>query len=452
MSGQSPKVMGGSILLIVVAIEYMNSMGEEEQKRLEKEKRRLAFAATKTVVQKEKLNKTQRRELQEKQRLEKLKSNPVLKPKPSLAKPSSDTKPVKRGNIQRTVARKSVELFSHLPQYEKESSLTLKVNPASQLHPAIVCLGLKYHDNVITGSSARAVAMLTSFKEVINDYETPENQTLSRDLDRHLKPMIQFLIHCRPHSITMGNAIKHVRHAITGLSFDLNESQAKESLLDVIDNYLQTRIVLAQQQIVKIAGSKISEGDTILTFGRSHVVEQTLINAHREGLKFKVVIVNARPRNEGELLVKRLAEEGIDCAFILLTSMSYVMESVSKVFLGACSLMSNGAMVGRAGTASVAMMAKAFNKPVLVLAARHKFTEKVQLDSITNNELANPDELILPLSEENRSCLYDWRDIPNMNLLNLNYDLTPQEFITMIISEFGMIPPSSVPVIVREKE
>lgn len=30
------------------------------------------------------------------------------------------------------------------------------------------------------------------------------------------------------------------------------------------------------------------------------------------------------------------------------------------------------------------------------------------------------------------------------------YDITPPEYITMIITEVGMIPPSSVPVVLRE--
>lgn len=37
-----------------------------------------------------------------------------------------------------------------------------------------------------------------------------------------------------------------------------------------------------------------------------------------------------------------------------------------------------------------------------------------------------------------------------MHVVNLMYDAMPMEYITMIITEFGMIPPTSVPVIIRE--
>ena len=36
------------------------------------------------------------------------------------------------------------------------------------------------------------------------------------------------------------------------------------------------------------------------------------------------------------------------------------------------------------------------------------------------------------------------------DLLNLTYDAMPQDFVTLVVTEFGAIPPTSVPVILRE--
>ena len=36
------------------------------------------------------------------------------------------------------------------------------------------------------------------------------------------------------------------------------------------------------------------------------------------------------------------------------------------------------------------------------------------------------------------------------DLLNLIYDAMPQDFVTLVVTEFGAIPPTSVPVILRE--
>ena len=64
-----------------------------------------------------------------------------------------------------------------------------------------------------------------------------------------------------------------------------------------------------------------------------------------------------------------------------------------QVFLGAAAVMSNGTVVGRTGSASVAMMAHAHSKPVMVCCESYKFHERVQLDSITHNELGDPEAL-----------------------------------------------------------
>jgi len=40
--------------------------------------------------------------------------------------------------------------------------------------------------------------------------------------------------------------------------------------------------------------------------------------------------------------------------------------------------------------------------------------------------------------------------VPSLRLLNLTYDVTPCELVTMVISEVGMTPPTSIPVIIRE--
>ena len=39
-----------------------------------------------------------------------------------------------------------------------------------------------------------------------------------------------------------------------------------------------------------------------------------------------------------------------------------------------------------------------------------------------------------------------------LKLLNLLYDVTPAEYVTLVITEVGMIPSTSVPAIVRESQ
>jgi len=124
---------------------------------------------------------------------------------------------------------------------------------------------------------------------------------------------------------------------------------------------------------------------------------------------------------------------------------------LEQVFLGAAALLSNGTAVSRVGTATVAMVAAAYNKPVLLCCETIKFSEKVLLDSICSNELGDPDELVAV--EEGRVAALPadtHAHAASLKLLNLMYDLTPAHYIAMVITEVGLIPPTSVPVVVRE--
>jgi len=129
------------------------------------------------------------------------------------------------------------------------------------------------------------------------------------------------------------------------------------------------------------------------------------------------------------------------------------MKEVSKVFVGAYSMMANGNLISRVGTAGVAMMAHSYHVPFIVCCETYKFTERVQLESISFNELGDPDALLNTDDDRHSQALEDlknWKDVPSLKLLNLMYDLTPSEFIAMVITEVGMVPPTSVPAIVRE--
>ena len=46
--------------------------------------------------------------------------------------------------------------------------------------------------------------------------------------------------------------------------------------------------------------------------------------------------------------------------------------------------------------------------------------------------------------------LSGWRDLEQLKLLNLLYDITPSEFITAVACDAGIVPASSVPAVLRE--
>lgn len=51
--------------------------------------------------------------------------------------------------------------------------------------------------------------------QVISDYKTPEGKSLNRDLTQLFNTLVNLLVECRPLSVSMGNAIKHIKLLIS---------------------------------------------------------------------------------------------------------------------------------------------------------------------------------------------------------------------------------------------
>ncbi|XP_069743294.1 translation initiation factor eIF2B subunit delta isoform X2 [Narcine bancroftii] len=342
-----------------------------------------------------------------------------------------------------------VVMFLHLHQYSRKMPLTQQLTtPSTVLHPAVVRLGLQYSQGIITGSNARCIALLHAFKQVIRDYSTPPKEELSRDLVNKLKPYISFLNQCRSLSTSMGNAIKFIKKEISNIARSMKEDEAKAILLECIDKYVKEKIHLAAEAISKSAFEKINDGDVILVYACSSLVSTILCDAHKRK-KFKVVVVDSRPKLEGRETLRRLVKSGIHCTYVLIGAVSYILPEVSKVFLGAHALLANGYVMSRVGTSQIALVAKAYNVPVLVCCETHKFCERVQTDSFVSNELDDPDDLLV--TRNGRTLLQNWQTNPKLRLLNLVYDVTPPDFVDLVITDLGMMPCTSVPVVLRVK-
>lgn len=362
-----------------------------------------------------------------------------------------------------------------MQQYKRVTvESVLQQKETASMHPAIVALALQYADGSITGGTARCVAMLHALAQVISDYKTPPGKALTRDLMAQVNSAVDFLVRGRPLGVSMGNAIKFLKLCISKADPNAPESSAKSHLLKQLGDFIQEKVVLADQVLASNAVSKVYDGDVVMTYSYSQLVLEVLLRAHAAGRRFRVVVVDSRPECEGRQLLRRLLEADVACSYTLLSGLSYAIKEVTKVLLGAAAVLSNGTVMSRAGSACVAMTASAAGKPVMVACETLKFHERVQLDSITHNELGDPGALALlppgakaaaPVGDDKAAAaapagdgcgavtsppLASWESVPRLGLLNLKYDAMPADYVTMIVTEFGMVPPSSVPVILRE--
>ena len=160
--------------------------------------------------------------------------------------------------------------------------------------------------------------------------------------------------------------------------------QAKDRLQKVIDDFYREKIVLAGTAICKTSESKIKDGDVImvyawsvfccsylcitcctvrevcfyafLKFFSSSLIIKVLSHSRERGIDFKVVVVDARPKFEGQCqwltkrllrpcikvrvivkclvfvegreMLRRLVKANIKCSYVSINAASYVMREV----------------------------------------------------------------------------------------------------------------------------
>ncbi|GAA6034322.1 hypothetical protein JCM8097_002667 [Rhodosporidiobolus ruineniae] len=359
----------------------------------------------------------------------------------------------------------TLQPFLHLDLPAPSSSLSHSAKSSTaNIHPSILRLALQYSEFKVVGANARCIAMLEAFKDIISSYTPPPQTTLTRHLPTtHLNPQIAHLIRARPLSVSMGTAIRFLKYEVSLIEMEMDLDEAKSLLLTKIDSFIRDRILLADRVIEQHAIDKINDGDVILTYARSSVVEGVLLEAKRAGKEFSVVVVDSRPLYEGKNLLHALRSASIPTTYVLLPSLSLILPRVSLCLLGTHALLSNGSMFARAGTAMVAMMLKERGVPVVCCCETYKFSERVMLDSIVGNERATPRPLLedLPLpspppppSSSSKSSAAAPPPAPSLpptlSPLSLLYDVSRPEDVTVVITEAGLIPVAAVPVLLRD--
>ena len=183
-----------------------------------------------------------------------------------------------------------------------------------------------------------------------------------------------------------------------------------------------------------------------------------------------------------------------EVTLVQLSGLDYIINTVTKVFLGAHALLANGALYSRVGTAVIAAAASRRQLPCVVLCETYKFSERVLLDSFVVNELGP--ELLPPPSASRsaetevvaaappkpssdstkggqgkgkkgddprqpaqNSALAPAAAAPaqdstkdgRLTRLDLLYDVTPAKFLTVCVSELGSLPTTAVPAALREQ-
>jgi ribose 1,5-bisphosphate isomerase len=245
------------------------------------------------------------------------------------------------------------------------------------------------------------------------------------------------LLATRPTAVSLPNAVHLV---MAGLDGTATTEEARVAIVQRAEKFIQSS-QHAVEKIAEFGASHIRDGDTILTHCNSEVALGCIIEAHRSGKDIEVFATEVRPRNQGYITIKTLNDAGIKTNFIVDSAVRSFINDVDLVIVGADAVTVNGAVVNKIGTSQVAHTAAEARVNVLVAAETYKFAprtvigELIQIEERPSSEVL-PDEIA--------------RTLPNVTVRNPAFDVTPAEFIDLIITEQGAIPPQMAYIIIRE--
>jgi methylthioribose-1-phosphate isomerase len=190
--------------------------------------------------------------------------------------------------------------------------------------------------------------------------------------------------------------------------------------------------------------SLIQDGDNILTHCNAGALATagygTALGVVRaawgEGKKFHVFVDETRPVLQGARLTAwELEKEKIPATLIADNMAGFLMKQkkINKVIVGADRIAANGDVANKIGTYSLAVLAKEHDIPFYVAAPL----------STIDMSVRNGDEI--PIEERNAEEITTIRGIrvapQGVHVYNPAFDVTPNRYITAIVTEAGVIHP-----------
>ncbi len=156
-----------------------------------------------------------------------------------------------------------------------------------------------------------------------------------------------------------------------------------------------------------------------------------------EGMNFKVYCDETRPLLQGaRLSAYELVCDGVDTTVVCDNMASQVMKDgkVQAVIVGADRIAANGDAANKIGTSGVAILAKYYGIPFYVAAPCSTLDLSLPSGVSIPIEQRSPDEVT--------EMWYENRMAPDeVGVFNPAFDVTPNELITAIITERGIITP-----------
>ncbi len=261
----------------------------------------------------------------------------------------------------------------------------------------------------------------------------------TQELIKKLRSAGERLKSSRPSAVSLPNAVNYIFY-IAEKNKELEIEKFREKISSEIQRFVEKQ-ERALKKIAEIGSNLIQSGDIILTHCNSDTVNMILEKAWRDGKGIEVICTETRPRYQGIITVKELSSSGIPTTLIVDSAAHLIMRKlkVNKVLVGADTICANGDLINKIGTSQIALCAKELDIDFIVAAESIKFSPESVMGSVVEIEERDPSEVIKA------------EKLKDVRVLNPVFDITDARYISMIITEYGVIPPEAAYHLLKEK-
>jgi methylthioribose-1-phosphate isomerase len=262
------------------------------------------------------------------------------------------------------------------------------------------------------------------------------------DLEYDFKYMCKVMEATRPTAVNLFWAVERMRTALQKAKAETKSVEEVKKLLVKEALAIFDEDIASNRALGKFGGELIADGSTVLThcnagalatagdYGTALGVIRGAIDA---GKRVAVIADETRPFLQGSRLTAwELAQDNIPVTVITDNMAGHVMKQgkVDCVVVGADRIAANGDTANKIGTYMVAVLARQHNIPFYVAAP------------ISTVDLKTPTGEEIPIEQRNArevTHLGDQQLSPDgVAVHNFAFDVTPNEFITAIITDRGV--------------
>lgn len=291
----------------------------------------------------------------------------------------------------------------------------------------------------VRGAPAIGVAAAIGIYLTVKDSNSVDYSSFREEFEEKKK----YLASARPAAANLSWALERMYKVVLS-SESLSVPDLKKALLKEAEN-IRNEDILSCRKIGEYGSTLIHDGDGILTHcnaGRLATVEwgtalSPIYIAKEKGKTVHVYTDETRPLLQGSRLsAYELYNSGIDTTVLCDNMASYAMKSgrIQLVLVGADRIACNGDFANKIGTSGVAILSKYYGIPFYCCAP----LSTIDINTKSGDEITIEQRK----GDEVTDMWYKTRMAPDgVNVLNPCFDVTPNDLVTGIITEYGIIYP-----------